>query len=85
MAVTVTVVLINTVQVDAVPEQAPDHPKNECPGAGVSVRTTEEFVENWAEQVVFPDSPQFIAPGELSTFPSVLGDTVTVNVFVAVL
>ena len=76
---------MNTVQVDAVPEQVPDHPKNECPEAGASLRTTEEFVENCAEQVAFPVSPQFIPPGELSTFPSASGDTVTANVFVAVL
>jgi phage tail protein X len=54
------------------PEQAPLHPENESPAAGVAVSVTEEPAAKLALQVV----PQLMPAGVLLTVPDRLDDTV---------
>ena len=54
------------------PEQAPLHPENGSPAAGVAVRVTAEPAAKRALQVV----PQFMPAGVLLTIPDPLGETV---------
>jgi hypothetical protein len=67
---------ISTVQVVAVPPQAPLQPANVSPTAGVAVSVTVSPIGNFAAQT-FPPAPQLIAPLPPLTFP--LPETPTVS------
>jgi hypothetical protein len=75
LAVTESAPVIETTH-GPVPEQAPDHPVNTEPAAGVAVSVTDDPHEKLAEHV----APQLIPAGELATLP--LPTLLTVRVWV---
>ena len=81
VAVTLLGWLIETVQVVAVPPQAPVHPRKVAPVAVVATSVTEAFCEKFAEQMFAP-SPQLIAPLPPLTPP--FPTTLTLSVFAGV-
>ena len=76
LAVTASAALMETLQVEFVPEQVPLHPENPPPGSGDSVRVTVDPCANPAVHVL-PPEPHVIPPGVLVTVPVPLPDVVT--------
>jgi len=76
VAVTLLLLFIAKVQVEEVPEQAPDQPAKTEPEAAVAVKVTEVPVVKEALQVV----PQLIPEGLLVTVPEPVPAFETVNV-----
>jgi hypothetical protein len=75
VAVTLLAAVMVTVQVCAVPEQAPDQPLKTKPDDGEAVRITDVPYENVVPQIPGQEMP----PGELSTVPLPVTPTVSVS------